>query len=72
MILGTENRSGHASTMDPELRLLLRGIRAVLVVGVAPLLALVVAAGPRLRKGPLPYGKGGCFETASEIVCAYP
>lgn len=58
--------------MDPELRLLLRGIRVVLVVAVALLLALVVAVEPRLRKGPLPYGQGGCFETASEIVCAYP
>jgi hypothetical protein len=57
--------------MDDEVKLLLRGVRVVLV-GVAVCVILAIALGPRLLKRPLPYGKGGCVETASSISCATP
>jgi hypothetical protein len=58
--------------MDDEVRLLLRGVRVVLLVVAVALVILAIALGPRLRKGPLAHGDGGCFTTATEIVCAYP
>ena len=57
--------------MDGEVKLLLRGVRVVLV-GVVVLVILAIALGPRLLQPPLPYGKGGCIETASSISCATP
>lgn len=54
------------------MRLLLRGVRVVLLVVAVALVILAIALGPRLRKGPLAHGDGGCFTTATEIVCAYP
>jgi len=57
--------------MDDEVKLLLRGVRVVLV-GLVVLVIIAVAFGSRLPKGPVPYGKGGCIETASSISCATP
>jgi hypothetical protein len=57
--------------MDDDVKLLLRGVRVVLV-GLVVLVILAIAFGSRLPKGPVPYGKGGCIETASSISCATP
>jgi hypothetical protein len=58
--------------MDDEVRLLLRGVRVVLLVVAVALVILAITLGPRLRKGPPAHGDGGCFTTGTEIVCAYP
>jgi hypothetical protein len=57
--------------MDDEVKLLLSGVRVVLV-GVVVLVILAIAVGPRILQRPLPYGKGGCIESASSIACATP
>jgi hypothetical protein len=57
--------------MDDEVKLLLRGVRVVLV-GVVVLVFLAIALGPRILQRPLPYREGRCIETASSIACATP
>jgi hypothetical protein len=57
--------------VDGELKLLLHGVRAVLVAFVI-LVVLAIVLGPRLVHDAQPYGDGHCTVTGSVGVCATP
>jgi hypothetical protein len=65
---GPSNRGVEAETVDGELKVLLHGVRVVLVAFVM-LVVLTLTLGPRFVHHPQPYGDGECTVTGSVGEC---
>jgi hypothetical protein len=59
-------------TVDDELKLLLRGVRVLLVALVVLVMLAIPLLGPHLLHHPQAYGDGQCTLTGAVGVCVIP